>query len=348
MSMADNSNTSGSTELRELNESMLASSAGVELAVTEVIEVSRKNIAANDYESALQIIDHIYGDCGSEERIPLDGLKADCHVALNDFDSAVECYQRIMDDAKVIPHWVHVGYGNALERKGEIEKAVEQMCKALEQEFSIELIERVVRLSQFTAAPGGAQDTIIELTLKRPVDETAIDVAELLILQGQSEKGSALLERLIQQDDADLSVFKRTVKSYIELGEAKLAISRIEDWQESNPNDNRLDRIYEYCLASRILDTEYGLPCFMMEAHKSVSDYQLSINGLVVRDGLKRYGRALPDDVSGAIIDRYLILIPDCYVDTKSEYFELTISETIQDGKKYSCKYSTRDRKSVV
>lgn len=343
MSLANNCKSSSDNELRELNSSILASSVGAELPVAEVIDVSRRNIEANDYEAALQIIDHIYSDCGSEERLPLDGLKADCYVATGEFDSALDCYQRILDRTTAVPYWVHVGYGNALERKGENDKAVEQMCNALEQEFSIELIKRVMRLSQFTSAPAAAQDAILEISMKRPVDETTIEVAELLILQGQIEKGSKLFEHLITKDDNDLTIFKRMVKSYIELGESKLAINTIESWQASNPKDTRLDRIYNYCLESRILDTENGLPCFMIEAHKPLSDYRMCVNGYEVRDGLTRYSRLLPDEnESRELINRYLIQIPQSYVDTNSEYFELTISELTENAKKYSCKYPTR------
>ena len=81
-----------------------------EALFAEVIAESRQKIELKDYSGALQIIATIYDSGSPTDRVPLDGLKADCFLALGDNDSALGCYERILENQSDAPYWVCLLY----------------------------------------------------------------------------------------------------------------------------------------------------------------------------------------------------------------------------------------------
>ena len=314
-----------------------------EALFAEVIAESRQKIELKDYSGALQIIATIYDSGSPTDRVPLDGLKADCFLALGDNDSALGCYERILENQSDAPYWVHVGYANTLERQGQNDKAIEQMSVALKKEFSYPLAERVIKLSQFSSSPTTVHKAVVDLSLEYGSEAQAIDIGELLILEGISSESGRLFESLMQNCETQVPLITRMVQAHISVGEARLAIKKIEAWKSANVNDTRLDALYEFCLESRILDSVNGLPCILVEHGRTLKDFELRINGCRVRKGLERYSRPLLEDTVGlknTQFKRYLIVFPECYLDTKKDTYSLQITELTGSLRGFTSSYS--------
>ena len=117
----------------------VALSGADELFVVNAIAESRQKIEAKEFDAALQIIASVYDAGSALDRVPLDGLKADCFLGLGNLDEALECYERILAVQPDAPYWVHVGFANVLERMSQPEAAIEKMLVALRKEFSLGL-----------------------------------------------------------------------------------------------------------------------------------------------------------------------------------------------------------------
>ena len=63
----------------------VALSSADELFVVNAIAESRQKIEAKEFDAALQIIATVYDAGSTLDRVPLDGLKADCFLGLGNF-----------------------------------------------------------------------------------------------------------------------------------------------------------------------------------------------------------------------------------------------------------------------
>ena len=232
--------------------------------ITDVIVATQDSIRDGDYSGALSIIDTANDIFSNEDRVPLEGLKADCYFALDDYESALNCYTQILKVQPDAPYWAYVGFANVLERLGHNDKAVQQMLHALEKEFSLALVQRVVRLSQFTTNPKDSYRTVADLAYESGAEEQAAEVAELLINEGVSDEGGRLFESIITNNGENLVLITRLVKALLGAGESKRATRRVEKWKMENTDDTRLDKLYDYCQESRILDSHNGIPCLLV------------------------------------------------------------------------------------
>jgi|GEM_PF-1486076 len=313
-----------------------------EMAVAGAIAESRENIQKKEYHDALEVIDGVYDSCSAVDRVPLDGLKADCYLELDDSESALNCYTQILKVQPDAPYWAHVGFANVLERLGQNDKAVQQMSHALEKEFSLALAERVVRLSLFTTNPKDSYRTVADLVYESGTEEQVAEVAELLINEGVSDEGGRLFESIITNNGENLVLITRLVKALLGAGESKLATRRVEKWRSENTDDTRLDKLYDFCQESRILDSHNGIPCLLVENEKQLEDFELRVNGYRVRRGLKRYSSKLLDEnteTNETALERYLIVIPQCYLDIKKDRYSVELIELSGAQRKYSGNY---------
>lgn len=299
--------------------------------IAEAIAESRNKIENREFDAALQVIDGVYNRCSNiDNQVPLEGLRADCFLELGDPSAALKCYKRILEIQPEAPYWAHVGYANVLERLGHYDKAVEQMLVALEKEYSYELIERVVKLAQFTANPPRIHKAIVDMSLKHDSEEMVFSIGELLITEGVSAEGGRLFQFLIKNSADEVQLVARIVKMYLAAGESKLALQKIEAWRTKNSGDTRLDSLYDFCQESKILDSHNGIPCLLVDKEKQLSEFELRVNGDRVQNGVQRYSRLLTENTSDLVdahFTRYLLLLPECYLDTKSDTYTVEVTE---------------------
>ena len=332
-----------SRELRNQTDASDVSNHVVNASVIpEIISASRLKMEGKDFTSALEIIDGVYETLNPIERIPLSGIKADCFQALGDTDAAILSYKSILKADSDAPDWVHIGYANVLERKGQFETATEQMLLALKKEFSMELVNRAVNLSRLITTPKNTYQDIVDITLGQESLDIASNVGEYLISEGHTGHGCRLFEEIVLPSGGErVCLIEKMAMACIRSGESRAASERIEKWQSDNPGDCRLDSIMRFCQESRILDNVQGIPCFTLSTDQSFETFEVLINGNRIRNGFERFARKLDvgqGKLQGTEIRRYLLALPDCYVDTRKATFSLTVRE--KDGQKREYKGS--------
>ena len=314
--------------------------------IPEIISASRLKMQDKEFAAALALIDSVYETINPIDRIPLTGLKADCFQALGDSDEAIASYQSILKADPGAPDWVHIGYANVLERQGKNDTATEQMLLALKKEFSMELVERAVKLSRYTAAPKNTYKNIVEISLAQESVDVATNVGEYLISEGHTDYGCMLFEEVdLPAGGERVGLIEKMVMACVRSGESQVASEQIEKWQSENPGDNRLDEAKNFCQESRILDNVQGVPCFTLSADQSFDEFEILINGYRIRNGFTRYARKLDvqqRETQGTEIRRYLLVLPSCYVDTNKDNFLLTVREINGQKREYSGSYSSR------
>jgi len=334
-----------SQEAKRIVEAQTVALSGAdELFVVNAIAESRQKIEAKEFDAALQIIATVYDAGSTLDRVPLDGLKADCFLGLGNLDDALECYERILSVQPDAPYWVHVGFANVLERMSQPDAAIEKMLVALRKEFSLGLAERVVMLSQATIDPVNVQRTVADIALAQGSEPLSVEVGELLISTGISSEGARIFECLINSSSDQVPLISRVVKAHLSAGESRIACKKVEAWKDLNPGDGRLDNLYATCKTSRILDSKNGIPCLIVEQDRQLNEFSLKVNGCRVRRGIERYSHKLVEEKSEGDepgFERYLIVIPECYLDVKKDKYSLEVSDLTGDQKDvFSCSFS--------
>ena len=315
-----------------------------EASIPQVINAARQKMQREDYNDALELVDAVYQEINIVDRIPLDGLKADCFHALGNFEAALECYENILRTEADTPYWVHVGYANVLERSGQNDDAISQMCSGLKKEFSRELLERAVTLSQFATTPAIAHKNIADTALELDKFAHVTETGEFLISKGLTLEGCRVFENVkLSNEDDRVALIKKMAIACIESGESKVANSRVELWLESNPECSELDGVIALCLEARILDSVQGMPCFTVAEGQSLSRLEVRLNGYRIRNCFQRYARLINDNEGKKPeTERYLLILPKCYVDSKKDTYLLTIEDKENHNKIYSASYPTR------
>ncbi len=305
----------------------------------DIIDICREKIQSRQYEAALDLIDSLYHSLSPHDRVPLEGLKADCYIGTGNNDAATESYQRIIDTLEEPPFWARVGYANTLERNSKYEEAVLQMVLALKEEFSIEVLQRAASLSDSCENADRLLSELQCVLLEHRAPNEIIEAGEHLITAGFHHQGCYLLEAVTLDDGSDRApLVEKMALACIYSGESQLAISKIEKWKVQNPNDIRLDQLYEKSFQSRRLGADDGIPSFTLLDNQSLSDFELFINGFRVSNGMVRYAR-LVGEFSDGPSRKYLLVLPCCYVDDKADCFLLEIKEKSKIDSFFSARY---------
>ena len=315
------------------------------LDIANVIASVREKIEARDHHVALALLDNAYSVADVQEKLPLDGLKADCYRELGNIAEAVKCYENILKYSDNPPYWVHVGFANALEADGQYETAIQRMLVALRQNYTSDLAERIIRTENSGTSTERTVDSITESCLD--IDDikqrkaNALGLGQWLIQNGYNDQGSAVFDR-ISSEYNNLTPLRRKVKCLIKAGNVEGAIAAIENWGKSNAGDTRLDRLYSICKESKTLSSRNGLPIFCPDDSADLEGFELLIDGLRVNKGLVRFARKVS---SASTIDgsnrscAYCIVLPPEYVDTKNDSYRLTITHSSRPNIKYQQSY---------
>ena len=328
------------TDAKTVNDQAIELTDDSEWTLNDLIEYSREKISSGDYQGALEKL--IPASEGGEysDFVPIEGLKADCYRGLHKIVAARECYENILALESEPPYWVYVGYANVLEDMGEQQLSIDYMFRALENDFNVDLAQRLVMLSGQDIS--GFVDRYLSRSNDEKGQEKLCEVAESLIVNGYEIQGKSVFESLEKLNPEDVTSTRKLVSAYIKTGDMGTAITELADWKTRYPGNEQLDQLLKTCEDScRSVELD-GLPCFFVEEGRELCDYVLRVNGIIIRDGLNRFSLPVQSLDSGdaGIKNKVFINIPKCYVDSKSEQYSITVTELFGDKRNYESRYS--------
>ena len=193
--------------------------------LNDLIEYSREKIASKDYQGALEKLIPASDASNESDRVPIEGLKADCYRGLHKIVLARQCYETILAIEPEPPYWVYVGYANVLEDMGEREASIDYMLLALESDFNIDLAQRLALLK------GHDLSAFVDRYLSRCNEENGqeqlCELAESLIVNGYETQGKGVFESLEKLDPENLTSTRKLVSAYIKTGNMGNAITEL-------------------------------------------------------------------------------------------------------------------------
>ena len=177
------------TDAKTVNDQAIELTDDSEWTLNDLIEYSREKISSGDYQGALEKL--IPASEGGEysDFVPIEGLKADCYRGLHKIVAARECYENILALESEPPYWVYVGYANVLEDMGEQQLSIDYMFRALENDFNVDLAQRLVMLSGQDIS--GFVDRYLSRSNDEKGQEKLCEVAESLIVNGYEIQGKS-------------------------------------------------------------------------------------------------------------------------------------------------------------
>lgn len=101
------------------------------------------------------------------------------------------------------------------------------------------------------------------------------------------------------------------------------------------------------------LETDFGIPCIVLNGSEKLIDYELYVNGLRINDGLCRFTELLSPDSAlnesmHANEKAYLILVPDFYRDSDDDRYNVAIDDQTGIDSRIEVNYSWSKRYQVL
>ena len=319
---------------------------------SNVVEVCQSKMEQGDYQGALLIIDEVYTSFGNQERVPLEGLQADCFRALGKLDSARDCYNRIFSLTNSPPAWAFIGLGNVLERKREIDEAIDSFTNALALEYSGELAMRIVKLSTYSSSVTECRKSVTDLCLDleshQSLSESAIDLCEYYLFNDGLSEANRILDRLIDDLPQNSDAFKEVAELFAKRGHAAYVGRLVDQLERSRAGCPVVRELVSFCAELKVLGSWNGNPCICIDGNEKIENFELLINGLKINGAFPRYARPLIKNEDNDVANcddsnNYLMLIPPCYVDSEELEYTITLRESNGRKRQYSREYLTKN-----